>query len=193
MSNKLQLNKKYFLLYKLFNSSFTGLSVGIVFIIYKPLEPIVYSIGGIALSIFSLFLATFYDRLLNIINFFIISMIVETLMILTLITFLFLKISFISAIIIYCIYQITFIFGGYLVRAETLVAKEKNYLGRIDVSKNTGYLIGLGMSLLSYQVMEFFYKIDDSEKQIEVLHYPLFFLQLIIVSLLILSFNRKVS
>ena len=50
-------------------------------------------------------------------------MLVELAMMISLITFLLLDISFVSALIIYCLYQFTFIFGGYLVRAETLVAK----------------------------------------------------------------------
>jgi len=41
-----------FVKYKFTNSMFTGLSIGAIFTIYKPLSPIVFSIGGIVLAIF---------------------------------------------------------------------------------------------------------------------------------------------
>jgi hypothetical protein len=42
----MKLNEKSFLAYKLSNSSFTGLSIGILFTIYQPLEdPSIYSLG----------------------------------------------------------------------------------------------------------------------------------------------------
>ena len=117
----MKLNRKYFLIYKLINSSFTGLSIGILFTIYKPLtDPSIYSLGGIILAISMLILAVFYEKLLNITSFFYISLMVEWIMLISLLVFLFYKISFVSALAIYCLYQLTFIFGGYLVRAETL-------------------------------------------------------------------------
>ena len=74
----MELNRKYFLLYKFFNSSFTGLSIGILFIIYKPLEdPSIYSLGGIILASAMLLLAIFYEKLLNIKSFLKISFVVE--------------------------------------------------------------------------------------------------------------------
>ena len=42
----LKLNNSKFLKYKLLNSSFTGISIGMLFTIYGPLDPLVYSIGG---------------------------------------------------------------------------------------------------------------------------------------------------
>ena len=135
----MELNRKYFLLYKLFNSSFTGLSVGILFTIYKPLEdPSIYSLGGIVLAASMLLIALFYEKLLNINSFFKISLIVEIVMLFTLLVFLSLNISFISALLIYCLYQFTFIFGGYLVRAETLVAHDKDFLSKIDIAIHPG-------------------------------------------------------
>ena len=102
-----------------------------------------------------LVIAKFYDKLLNIKSFFRISILVETLMLLTIITFLLLQYSLTSALLIYIGYQLTFIFGGYLVRAETLVAKDKELLGKIDVNKQIGYLVGLGASFLFYKVLEY--------------------------------------
>ena len=188
----MKLNRKSFLLYKLFNSSFTGLSVGILFTIYKPLEdPSIYSLGGIVLASSMLIIAIFYEKLLNIKSFFIISVIVEVVMLLSLITFLLLNISFLSALLIYCLYQFTFIFGGYLVRAETLVAKEKKFIAKIDVLKQVGYLVGLSISYVFYKGIEYFYCIKAGVYQIEILHYPLIILQVIILLLLINSFKKE--
>ena len=187
----MQLNKKAFLAYKLVNSSFTGLSIGILFTIYQPLEdPSIYSLGGMLLAIGMLIIAKFYDRILNIKSFFNISLFVEVIMFLTLIIFMFLKFSLISALLIYCCYQITFIFGGYLVRAETLVAKEKEFLGKIDVNKQIGYLIGLGASYLFYKVLENGFDISEAKIKITILHYFLISLQTIIILLLVKSFRN---
>ena len=188
----MELNRKYFLLYKLFNSSFTGLSVGILFTIYKPLEdPSIYSLGGIVLASAMLLIALFYEKLLNINSFFKISLIVEIVMLFTLLVFLSLNISFISALLIYCLYQFTFIFGGYLVRAETLVAQDKELLGKIDVNKQLGYLIGLGSSFLFYKTLEYGFDVSGAETQISILHYFLVALQSIIIFVLANSFSYK--
>ena len=187
----MELSRKYFLLYKFFNSSFTGLYIGILFTIYKPLEdPSIYSLGGIILASSMLLLAIFYEKLLNIKSFFTISFIVEIAMLISLLVFLILKTSFISALLIYCIYQFTFIFGGYLVRAETLVAKEKEFLAKIDMLKQTGYLIGLAFSFLFYKTMEHVYLISAPISQIKILHYILILLQLTIIIFLLRSFKN---
>ena len=124
----MKLNERAFLIYKLSNSSFTGLSIGILFTIYQPIEdPAIYSLGGMILAIGMLILAKFYDKILNITSFYRISLFVEIIIMLSIFTFLLLKYSLTSALIIYCSYQLTFIFGGYLVRAETLVAKNKKH------------------------------------------------------------------
>ena len=190
----MELNRKYFLLYKFFNSSFTGLSIGILFIIYKPLEdPSIYSLGGIILASAMLLLAIFYEKLLNIKSFFKISFVVEIAMLTSLFIFLILKVSFFSALLIYCIYQFTFIFGGYLVRAETLVAKEKEFLAKIDMLKQTGYLVGLAFSYAFYKIIEHVYIISDPISQIKILHYILILLQLIIIISLSKSFKKLLN
>ena len=150
----MRLKEKAFLGYKLFNSSFTGLSIGILFTIYQPLDPSTYSLGGIVLAASMLIIAKFYEKLLNIKSFYYISLGVELVMLLTLMTFIILQYSLTSALLIYMGYQLTFIFGGYLVRAETLVAQDKEFLGKIDVNKQLGYLAGLGASFLFYKLLE---------------------------------------
>ena len=185
----MQLNEKAFIRYKLFNSSFTGLSIGILFTIYNPLDPSIYSVGGIILAASMLFIAKFYEQLLNIRSFFYISLIVEFMMLLTIVIFMILKYSLASALLIYIGYQFTFIFGGYLVRAETLVAEDKKLLGKIDVNKQLGYLIGLGASFIFYKILEYGFEITESKTQISILHYFLISLQTLIILLLIKSFS----
>jgi hypothetical protein len=188
----MKLNEKSFLAYKLSNSSFTGLSIGILFTIYQPLEdPSIYSLGGMVLALGMLIIAKFYDKLLNIKSFFRISLLVEIVMLLTLFTFLFLQYSLTSALLIYCGYQLTFIFGGYLVRAETLVAQDKEFLGKIDVNKQIGYLAGLGGSYFFYKVLELGFDISDSKIQINILHYFLVSLQSLIIVLLVRSVSNS--
>ena len=113
----MELNTNKFILYKLFNSSFTGLSIGILFTIYNPLDPSIYSIGGVVLAALMLILAKFYEKILNILSFFYISLLVEISMLATIIVFFILNYSLVSALLIYIIYQLTFVFGSYLVRA----------------------------------------------------------------------------
>jgi hypothetical protein len=188
----LKLKEQYFLWYKLLNSSFTGLSVGIIFTIYKPLEdPAIYSIGGIVLACAMLIIAKFYEKLLNIQRFFQISIGVEVIMLITLLVFMSLQYTFSSALLVYIGYQFTFIFGGYLVRAETLVAKDKELLGKIDVNKQLGYLIGLGGSFLFYKTLEYGFDVSEAERQISILHYFLVGLQSVIILVLANSFSWK--
>ena len=55
-----------FIKYKLINSLFLGISVGSIFTIYTPLEPSIYSIGGILLALAMLFTAKLYSKIINI-------------------------------------------------------------------------------------------------------------------------------
>ena len=186
----MQLVEKNFLIYKLLNSSFTGLSIGILFKIYEPLDPEIYSIGGMVLAVAMIVIAKFYERLLNIQSFYRISLFVEAVMLLTVISFLVLGYSLTSALVIYCGYQLTFIFGGYLVRAETLVTHRKELLSKIDMLKQAGYLVGLGASFLFYKVLDMGLGITVPNDQIIVLHYVLILLQSVILLLVISSFKK---
>ena len=186
----MQLVEKNFLIYKLLNSSFTGLSIGIIFKIYEPLDPEIYSIGGMVLAVAMIVIAKFYESLLNIQSFYRISLFVEAVMLLTVISFLVLGYSLTSALLIYCGYQLTFIFGGYLVRAETLVTHRKELLSKIDMLKQAGYLVGLGASFVFYKVLDMGLGITVPNDQIIVLHYVLILLQSIILLLVISSFKK---
>jgi len=138
-----------------------------------------------------LIIAKFYEKLLNIRKFFQISIGVEVIMLITLLVFMSLKYTFSSALLVYIGYQFTFIFGGYLVRAETLVAQDKELLGKIDVNKQLGYLIGLGASFLFYKTLEYGFDVAEAKTQINILHYFLVALQSLIILVLANSFSWK--
>ena len=104
---------------------------------------------------------------------------------------MFLQYSLSSALLIYMGYQFSFIFGGYLVRAETLVAHEKELLGKIDVNKQLGYLVGLGASFLFYKALEYGFEITEPKTQISILHYFLVSLQYLIILVLANSFSWR--
>ena len=138
-----------------------------------------------------LIIAKFYERLLNIHRFFQISMGVELIILITLLVFMSLQYTVTSALLVYMGYQFTFIFGGYLVRAETLVAQDKELLGKIDVNKQLGYLLGLGASFLFYKTLEYGFDIAEAKTQISILHYLLVTLQAVIIFVLADSFTWK--
>lgn len=190
MQKSLKINNKAFIIYKLFNSLFLGVSIGAVFTIYEPLEPSIYSVGGIALAIGMLIIAKFYHKILNINYFFIISMIVEFIVLILLIFFLIFKYNYQTALLIYIGYQITFIFGSYLVRVETLVINNNNILTKIDMAKQIGYLIGMGTSYIIYKLLEKIYFIEDAKEQVYLIHFLLIFIELLVLFFLIKSFKK---
>jgi len=189
-------NSKYhfiphnFMWYKFFNSLFTGLSIGAIFILYAPLTPITYSIGGIALALMLLIVANFYTKILNIKTFYSLSIFSEVLILLTIFFVLFMPNSFVQALLIYIGYQITFGLGGYFVRAETLILKKKKLLSIVDIKKQQGYLLGMILSYLFYQILEFF-EITSKTIQIYWLHPILLITQIIVIGFLFLSFKKS--
>ncbi|RUM74570.1 MAG: hypothetical protein DSZ10_01325, partial [Sulfurovum sp.] len=105
----------WFIRYKFFNSLFTGLSVGSIFVIYTPLKPSIFSFGGIVLALGMLIIAKFYDILLNIRRYFQIGLFVELVMLGLVLLFLAQPYTYMSALLVYAGYQLTFMFGAYLV------------------------------------------------------------------------------
>ena len=190
ISRKLRINNRNFIRYKFFNSLFLGTSIGSVFTIYSPLEPAVYSIGGIALAVSMLFIATLYSRILNINSFYKISLFVELVILSVIIAFLLFSFNYQIALIVYIGYQITFMFGSYLVRGETLLLKKDRLLTLVDVSKQLGYLVGLGASFLFYKLIEYQFQIIDNQTQVFYIHYLLLFIELLVVIFLIRSFEK---
>ncbi len=175
--------------YKLANSMFAGLSIGAIFTIYKPLEPSVFSLGGIALAIALLIVAKFYDKLIELKRFYIISLGVELVMLMMVILYLLYPFGYTTALIVYLGYQLTFTFGSYLIRAETLFVKKKSFLGFIDTYKQIGYLIGLLLSWLFFKSLELLY-VFDPNRQIYALHFVLLATQIVIIFSLLRAFVK---
>ena len=186
----------WFIRYKFLNSMFLGLSVGAIFTLYTPLEPSIYSLGGILLAMAMLIVSRFYHKILNTTWFFRISLWVESILLLAMLYFLYNSYSYQTALIIYIGYQITFIFGSYLVRAETLLLKTDQLLTKLDTAKQLGYLLGMGLSYLFYKIL-IYYSITDSQTQVYYLHFILVAIEVVVISLIFKSFtkthNRDVS
>lgn len=183
------LNLRYFVPYKFLNSLFLGLNVGAIFILYAPLEPSIYSLGGIVLALGMLIIAQLYNTILTIAWFYKISMLVELTLFMVVIYFLTFSYNYTSALIVYVGYQVTFIFGSYLVRAETLFLKSSERLKTIDTVKQLGYLLGMLLSYLFYQVLAL-YNINSAQEQVYLLHYILIVLQSSILYLTHKSFSQ---
>ena len=190
ISRKLRINNRNFIRYKFFNSLFLGTSIGSVFTIYSPLEPAVYSIGGIALAVSMLLIATLYSRILNINSFYKISLFVEFVILSVIIAFLLFSFNYQIALIVYIGYQITFMFGSYLIRGETLLLKKDRLLTLVDVSKQLGYLVGLAVSFLFYKLIEYQFQIIDNQTQVFYIHYFLLLIEILVILFLIKSFEK---
>ena len=190
ISRKLRINNRNFIRYKFFNSLFLGTSIGSVFTIYSPLEPAVYSIGGIALAVSMLFIATLYSRILNINSFYKISLFVELVILCVIIAFLLFSFNYQIALIVYIGYQITFMFGSYLSRGETLLLKKDRLLTLVDVSKQLGYLVGLAASFFFYKLIEYQFQIIDNQTQVFYIHYFLLLIEILVILFLIKSFEK---
>ena len=179
-----------YLYYKFFNSLFTGFSVGTIFVIYAPLKPSIYSLGGILLAIGMLIIAKFYDRLLHIRRYFQIGLLVEVVMLFLVALFLLKPYTYMTALLIYAGYQLTFMFGAYLVRAETLIVKRALFLSKVDIFKQAGYLGGMVGSYLFYKVIEFL-GVIDKQRQVYDLHFILLLVEVVIILLFIKSFKGR--
>ena len=190
MQNSKKIIIKNFLYYKFLNSLFLGLSVGSIFILYTPLEPSIYSVGGIFLALGMLLVAKTYQKILTIDYFYKISLFVELIMFALIAYFLVFSYSYITALIIYIGYQLTFVFGSYLVRAETLFLPKRFILSKLDIFKQSGYLVGMGVAFVFYKILEYF-AITDKQLQVYDLHFVLFFLEIIVVYQLIKSFKSN--
>ena len=185
----LKLIPSWFIRYKFFNSLFLGLSVGAIFTLYAPLEPSIYSLGGVLLAVAMLIVARFYHTILNAKWFFRISLSVEVVLLLAMLYFLYTSYNYQTALILYIGYQITFVFGSYLIRAETLLLKTDTLLTKLDTVKQLGYLFGMGFSYLFYKILTY-YGIDDNQIQVYDLHFLLIAIEVIVIMLIFKSFKK---
>ena len=190
ISSKLRINNRNFIKYKFFNSLFLGTSIGSIFTIYTPLEPSVYSIGGIILAVGMLIVATLYSKILNINYFYKISLFVELVILSVIIAFLLFSFNYQIALLVYIGYQITFMFGSYLMRGETLILKKDRILTLVDMAKQFGYLVGLLLSYLFYKAIEYQFQIIDNQSQVFYIHYLLLLIELLVIIFLIRSFEK---
>lgn len=147
----MQLILRPYLWYKLLNSLFFGLAVGSIFVLYTPLEPSVFSLGGIGLAVGLLVVAKVYEKMMNLLVFYRITLLVELISLLIVISFLVFQYSYSNVLFIYISYQLTFVFGNYLVRMETLALKRAALLSFADVTKQQGYLAGMVLSYFFLQ------------------------------------------
>lgn len=180
---------EWFIRYKFFNSLFLGLSVGAIFTLYAPLEPSIYSLGGVFLALAMLLVARLYNHILNAEWFFRISLFVEVVLFLAILYFLYHAYSYQTALLMYIGYQVTFIFGSYLVRAETLLLKTDVLLTKLDTAKQLGYLMGMGLSYLFYKLIAH-YGVTDHQAQVYTLHFLLLGVESIVILLIFKSFKR---
>ena len=171
---------------------FFGLSVGSIFVLYAPLEPSIFSLGGIVLAMAMLLVAKFYEKMMNLLVFYRVTLLVEIVPFLIIISFLVFQYHYASVLFIYVLYQVIFTFGNYLVRMETLVLKRALLLGFADVLKQKGYLLGLVISYIFYKVAEFF-GITNKQEQVYALHFGLLFLQIVILLLVFKTFQSPSS
>ena len=187
----LTLIPEWFIRYKFFNSLFLGVSVGAIFTLYSPLEPSIYSLGGILLALGMLGVARLYHHILNAYWFFRISLIVEVVLLCAILFFLMKQYNYQSALIMYIGYQVTFVFGSYLVRAETLLLKTDTLLTKVDTVKQIGYLFGMGISYLFYKILST-QGITENQQQVYMLHYLLIVIEVIVVGLIFKSFKKDI-
>ncbi|WP_456399672.1 hypothetical protein [Persephonella sp.] len=189
--NVIGIKPRIYIWYKFLNSLFTGLSIGSVFTIYSPLKPSIYSVGGIFLAIGMLIVAKFYEKLINFQKFFFISIFVELIILILVIYFLINPYTYMTALFIYAGYQVTFVFGSYLLRAETLLVGKKKILSVIDIYRQAGYLIGMGTAFIFYKTLEYFLGIEDNQTKVYYIHFILLITESVLIYILIKSFKRS--
>jgi putative membrane protein len=186
----MKLSFRPYLRYKFFNSLFTGVVGGSVFTIYGNLSPITFSIGGIILALGMMGMAYLYHHLMRLEYFFRFSLLAELIMLLMVSYFLIFSLHSDTALIIYGAYQLSFMLGGYLIRAETHFAKKSYIMGWIDVAKQQGYLTGLLLSYGFYKLLDYF-GTTSASLQVYDLHFILFPLELLIIAYLLRAFRKK--
>lgn len=185
----MKINIRDFIYYKFLNSLFTGLSVGSVFTIYTPLPQSIYSFGGVILSISIIIIAKLYEKIMNIKYFFLFSLFVEIILFASISIFLVKPFTYSTALLFYTGYQITFIFGNYLLRAETIFMRKVWLLSKLDIYKQSGYLLGMIISFIFYLTLEKVFLIKDNQQQVYYLHFGLVFLESLIIVYVLRAFN----
>jgi hypothetical protein len=118
-------------------------------------------------------------------------MMIEFIMLFLILFFLIFSYSYSTALLIYIGYQITFAFGSYLIRAETLLLNHPKVLTFLDVAKQVGYLIGMLISYLFYKTLESTMQIYDFNTQVYLLHFLLLLAEITTIAYLFLAFKKR--
>ena len=193
---KISKNSRYtiktntFIAYKFVNTMFMGIAIGSYVIQYQPIKIDDYPIMGILFAILTIIIATLYKRIMKIDYFFKFLLIVELIMLIWIIFFLIYPYSYQVALLIYIARNITFLFGDFLGRAETIFLKKTEILSSIDIFKQIGSIFGMILSVLFYKWIEQTYQIFDNESKVYYIHFILIFLQFIIIFLVLKSFKK---
>lgn len=179
-----------YLRYKFLNALFSGIVGGSVFTVYASLPPITFSVGGIVLAFGMMGVALFYHRLMKLSYFYAFTLVTEIIMLMMVAYYLLFSTQHLTALIVYAAYQLSFILGGYLARAETYFARRSRIMGWFDIAKQQGYIAGLAFSYLFYTVLEH-QGILQNTVQVYQLHWVLLLIQSAIIVALIRSFTRE--
>ena len=185
------INTKTFITYKFINTMFMGIAIGSYVTQYKPIKIDDYPIMGIIFAILTIGIASLYKRIMKIDYFFKFLLIVESIMLIWIIFFLIYPYSYQVALLIYIARSITFLFGDFLGRAETIFLNKTEILSSIDIFKQLGNISGMIFSVLFYKWIEQMYLISDNESKVYYIHFLLVILQVIIIFLVFKSFQRK--
>jgi len=185
------INTKTFITYKFINTMFMGIAIGSYVTQYKPIKIDDYPIMGIIFAILTIGIASLYKRIMKIDYFFKFLLIVESIMLIWIIFFLIYPYSYQVALLIYIARSITFLFGDFLGRAETIFLNKTETLSSIDIFKQLGNISGMIFSVLFYKWIEETYLISDNESKVYYIHFLLVILQVIIIFLVFKSFQRK--
>jgi hypothetical protein len=183
------INTRAYITYKLLNSLYAGAAMGSVFIIYASLPPSLFSFGGIVLALGGWVIAFYYVRLVRFGTFFSVGLSVEVATFMMTLMFLVFNTSAWIAFFIYSVYQFIFLFGNYLVRAETKLFAKTALFSIFDRAKQIGYLAGLGFSFIFYELLGY-YGNKSSYSQIFYLYFGLLSIQAVVLFVYLRAFKK---
>ena len=127
---------------------------------------------------------------MNINYFYQFSLFVEAIMMIWIIAFLMDPFSYQIALLIYIARQVTFLFGDFLGRAETIFIKKTEILSSIDVAKQLGAISGMIISVVFYKILEHKFFITENEPQVFYIHFLLCIIEISIILLLVKAFQK---
>lgn len=96
-----------------------------------------------------------------------------------------------TALLIYLGYQLTFMFGSYLVRIETMALGRTKLFSFADMAKQKGYLVGMVAAYSFYKLLEWM-DITDKQTQVYDLYFGLLMIQVVVLHKVYKAFTFKV-